>query len=120
MEKATGNRLTWKLTTEGIKKSADELIATHKKIWDTVGSVKLDDVSYENVMKPLLFSDREYAVERNNLDFVQHVYADKAMRDASVEADKKLSDFDVEMSMKQDVFDVIVAFEKKGMEGLTA
>ena len=51
MEKATGNRLTWKLTTEGIKKSADELIATHKKIWDTVGSVKLDDVSYENVMK---------------------------------------------------------------------
>ena len=47
--------------------------------------------------QPLLFSDREYAVERNNLDFVQHVYADKAMRDASVEADKKLSDFDVEM-----------------------
>lgn len=120
MEKATGNRLTWNLTTEGIKESADKLIATHKKIWDTVGSVKLDEVSYDNVMKPLLFSDREYAVERNNLDFVQHVYADKAMRDASVEADKKLSDFDVEMSMKQDVFDVVVAFEKKGTERLTA
>ena len=51
MTKATGNRLNWKLTAEGIKKSADDLIATHKKIWDDVGSVKHADASYENVMK---------------------------------------------------------------------
>lgn len=45
----------------------------------------------------MIDSDREYAVERNNIDFIQHVYADKTLRDASVNADKKLSEFDVEM-----------------------
>ena len=54
-------------------------------------------IMYFFYFQPLLFSDREYAVERNNIDFVQHVFADKSMRDASVEADKKLSEFDVEM-----------------------
>ena len=51
MDKAIGNRLSWKLTAEGIKESADDLIATHKKIWDSVGSVKLDDVSYDSIIK---------------------------------------------------------------------
>ena len=51
MEEAVGNRMKWNLTTDGIKKSADELIETHKKIWDSVGSVQLQDVSYDNVIK---------------------------------------------------------------------
>ena len=54
MTKATGNRLCWKLTADGIKKSADELIATHKKIWDSVAHVKHTDVTYENVIKVML------------------------------------------------------------------
>ena len=51
MTKATGNRLTWDLTTETIKTNADKLIATHKKIWDDVGHVKHTEVSYENSIK---------------------------------------------------------------------
>ena len=38
----------------------------------------------------------DYNVNRNLLDFAQHVSPEKELRDASVEADKKLSDFDVE------------------------
>lgn len=53
MAKAVGNRLTWDLTANGIRKRADEIIAMHKKIWDEVGSVKHEDVSYENVLKVL-------------------------------------------------------------------
>ncbi|XP_045158245.2 thimet oligopeptidase-like [Mercenaria mercenaria] len=120
MTKASGNRLNWKLTQELIEKSTEELITKNKAIYDTVGAVNANDVTYENVVKPLVDLDREYAVERNNIDFVQHVYADKSLRDCSVEADKKLSEFDVEMSMRQDVFDSLVAFEKTGMEGLSA
>lgn len=48
-------------------------------------------------LQPLIDLDREYAVERNNIDFVQHVFENKELREASVAADKKMSEFDVEM-----------------------
>ncbi|XP_064605583.1 thimet oligopeptidase-like [Liolophura sinensis] len=111
-------RLSWKLTAEGIAKSADELMTKSKAVHDAVGALKPDEVTYENVIKTLADGDCEYSVRRNNLDFVQHVFSDKAMRDASVEADKKLSEFDVEMSMRQDVFDTLVTFQKKQGDGL--
>ena len=60
-----------------------------------------------------------YSTERNQLDFFQHVSANKELRDASVSADKKLSDFDVEMSMRKDVFDNLVAAQEKCAAQLT-
>ena len=38
---------------------------------------------------------------------MQHVYADKAMREASVEADKKLSEFDVELRLAAFTYQLI-------------
>ncbi|XP_071117688.1 thimet oligopeptidase-like [Haliotis cracherodii] len=108
----TGNLLSWKITADDIKTSADELIVKTKAAYDTVGLLKPEEVNYRNVVKALADNDCQYSVKRNNLDFVQHVYADKSLRDVSVEADKKLSEFEVEMSMRQDVFDAIVAFQK--------
>lgn len=49
------------------------------------------------MFQALADDNSEYSTERNQLDFYQHVSANKEMRDASVAADKKLSDFDVEM-----------------------
>lgn len=120
MSKATGNRMNWDITKELIDKKSLELIDTNKKIYDAVAAVSKEDATYDTVIKPLVDVDREYAVERNNIDFVQHVFADKSLRDASVEADKKLSEFDVEISMRQDVFDAVVAVSEKGLDDLSA
>nr|KAG5702218.1 hypothetical protein BaRGS_033930 [Batillaria attramentaria] len=109
----TGVKLSWKLTAADIPKSVDALIEKTRAVYDAVGSLSPDEVNYNNVVKALADSECEYACERNNLDFLQHVATDKEMRDASCDADKKLSEFDVEMSMRQDVFDAIVAFQKK-------
>ncbi|KAH3809168.1 thimet oligopeptidase-like isoform X2 [Dreissena polymorpha] len=120
MAKPSGNRLNWQITEELIKSSTEELIQKSKHIYDSIGKVTSDEASFETVIKPLMAVDREYAVERNNIDFVQHVFEDKTLRDASSAADKRLSEFDVEISMRQDVFQSIVDFEKKGLDGLTA
>lgn len=48
-------------------------------------------------LQALADNDCEYAVVRNNLDFMQHVSLEKDLRDISVEMDKTLSEFDVKM-----------------------
>ncbi|XP_046548552.1 LOW QUALITY PROTEIN: thimet oligopeptidase-like [Haliotis rubra] len=116
----TGNLLSWKITADDIKASADELIVKTKAAYDAVGLLKTEEINYGNVVKALADNDCQYSVKRNNLDFVQHVYADKGLRDVSVEADKKLSEFEVEMSMRQDVFDAIVAFQKNNKGEISA
>lgn len=112
MSSTKDNKLIWKLTPDIIKKSADDLMTKTKTVYDTVGALSSESVTYNSVVKALADNDCEYAVVRNNLDFMQHVSPDKDLRNSSVEVDKKLSEFDVEMSMRQDVFDALVAFEK--------
>ncbi|XP_061834463.1 thimet oligopeptidase [Nerophis lumbriciformis] len=107
------NRLRWDLGAEQILKKADELIASTEDAYDRVGALALDAVTFENTLKVLADVEVEYTVQRNVLDFPQHVSPNKEVRTASTAADKQLSEFDVEMSMREDVYQRIVALEKK-------
>ncbi|KAL4617598.1 neurolysin, mitochondrial isoform X1 [Arapaima gigas] len=107
------NGLRWNLTPDQIKRRADKLIQRTKQIYDSVGLLDLDKVSFENTLKALADAKMEYTVSRHVLDFPQYVSPCSQVRSASAEADKKLSEFDVEMSMRNDVFQRLLALQKQ-------
>ena len=46
-----GNRMHWDLTPDYIIAETDRLIAESKSVYDSVGSVSPDAVTYDNVLK---------------------------------------------------------------------
>ena len=54
------NRLRWDLSPEQIQQLSDELVANTKKVYDRVGALELDTVSFENTLKALADVEVEY------------------------------------------------------------
>ena len=55
-------------------------------------------LNFDNVIKALEDNQVSYDLERNMVDFPQHVALEKDLRSASTDADKKLSDSEMKMS----------------------
>ncbi|XP_047472872.1 thimet oligopeptidase-like [Penaeus chinensis] len=110
-----------RVTPDDIEKQTDALISQQRASYDAVGSLPLDTVSYDNVIKKLADLMNERSTFGSPLDFPQHAATDKAVREASSKAEQKLEEFDVEMSMRKDIFDRVVAFkENVGVEGMSS
>lgn len=57
------NRLRWDLSPDQIGQLANELIGDTKKVYDGVGALDLDGVTFENTLKALADVEVEYTGE---------------------------------------------------------
>lgn len=57
------NRLRWDLSPAQISQLANELIRDTKKVYDGVGALDLDSVTFENTLKALADVEVEYTGE---------------------------------------------------------
>lgn len=51
MSSTKDNKLIWKLTPDIFKKSADDLMTKTKTVYDTVGALPSESVTYNSVVK---------------------------------------------------------------------
>ncbi|XP_062905445.1 neurolysin, mitochondrial-like isoform X3 [Mobula hypostoma] len=107
------NKLQWDLTADQVRTRTDALIHRTLQVYDSVGTLDIGEVTYENTLKVLANVENEYVVEQRNLIFLRYVSQHEDVRAASTEADKKLSEFDVDMSMRSDVFQRLVALQER-------
>ena len=68
-----GVNLQWNLSSEEILKRTDELIEKSKKVYDAVGALNPDDVTYENCLKASELFDRFFLIRLNSCTSVSRV-----------------------------------------------
>ena len=104
MTKPLQNHLKFDWKPTQISEQAAEIIAYSKNKFDTLGALSAASVTPVNVLNVLNEMSRSMGVKTSGIDFLQHVSADKEVREASREAEKVLQEFWVESSMRTDIF----------------
>lgn len=98
----TGTAPTWKWSPESILAKTKEVIDNATNLYDSLAAI--EEPSVESLVKPYMHYENDEGLIVNQLTFLQHVSADKLIRDASVEATELLQDFSIEASMRLDLF----------------
>jgi len=88
------------------------LMTLMKNVYDDVGKVAREEITFKNVIQPLIDLDGEVYTQSVALKFARQVAMDKTVRDASAEADKKISELVIDLSLRKDVYENIKAFNK--------
>ncbi|CAH8537543.1 unnamed protein product [Schistosoma haematobium] len=102
--------LKWSATVDDIVERTSTLISHAVSVYDKVGSS--EPASFKSVVLLMSLFEAGYQTEKNAIDFLQHISACKAIRDASYDATRRLSDVKVELEMRKDVFEKFVSVQK--------
>lgn len=101
-------------TPDKVLEATDRLIKQSKGMMDrVVADNKVDQATFDSVVKPMARSDDEMSLESHIVGFYQAVSTDAKLRDASTEAEKKMDEFAIEASMREDIFALVDAVYKK-------
>ncbi|EDO18942.1 hypothetical protein Kpol_2002p12 [Vanderwaltozyma polyspora DSM 70294] len=98
---------TWNWTPEGIVKDAESLIKDSNRIFDNLAAISSPTV--ENFIVPYMNHENKVSPLINQLTFLQHVSADKDIRDSSMKATELIQNFEIEASLRKDLF---IQFDK--------
>lgn len=69
-EVCSENRLRWDLSPEQIRELCEQLIADTKKVYDRVGALDLDSVTFDNTLKALADVEVEYTGELGHVTVI--------------------------------------------------
>jgi Zn-dependent oligopeptidase len=84
-----GNWALADVKPDDLRAATEKLIVETQAKYDAIAAVKVDDVSFENCIRPLIDLECEQTVKENPLDFAQHCVTDKAIRDGLTDEQKR-------------------------------
>jgi len=101
-----------KMTPDSLLEESKRIVKVMKEVYDSVGAVPRESVTYENVIKPLVDLDGDVHTESGTITFAANVALDKELRDASSAADKEITNAWIDLSLRKDVFLNVKAFSQ--------
>ena len=93
---------SWAWSPERIVFDAQCVVQNVSELNDRLA--RIPQPSVDNFVKPLYTQENRIGPLVNQLCFLQHVSADKAVRDASIEATELLQNFEIEQALRHDLF----------------
>jgi Zn-dependent oligopeptidase len=109
-------KLNFKLGAEDILRECRSTIKNVREEFDRIGSVPVNECSFEKVLKPWSQVEARFTTEIASYSFPQYVSSVSEIREASVEASRMIDEFNIEISMREDLFRVARAVSEKKEE----